>query len=406
MKKVLSINSGSSSLKISLFSMPTEQRLAKIMVDYSDETNQLVTITLPNHELIVQHYHNKLSPVGLALKLLTKHKVINDPQEIAAIGHRIVAGGELFQRSTEITTEIMQKLESINELAPLHNPANIAGILDAQQLLPNCPQIAVFDTAFHTDLPPENFLYALPLEYYRKYKIRKYGAHGTSHRFVAQQAAKMLHLPLDELKLITLHLGSGASVTAIKNGKSYDTSMGFSPLTGLMMSTRCGDIDPSALVYLLKHHVFSNMNECMEILNKQSGLLGVSELSKDMREIERASTENPQAALAIKMFVKRVCDYIGSYWLELGGANALVFTGGIGENDCHLRELISERLSCLGINFQSQQNQSRDLPFDFASTDSQARLLVIPTDEELMIARDAYSLLSSKQLCNQTAVNY
>ncbi|MDN2454362.1 acetate kinase [Lactobacillus sp. UCMA15818] len=392
MKKVLSINSGSSSLKISLFAMPTEHRLAKIMVDYSDD--QLVTLTLPNHELVAQHYSKEITPVELALKLLQKYQIITDPQEIAAIGHRIVSGGELFQHSTEITPEMMQKLESINELAPLHNPANIAGILDAQQLLPECPQIAVFDTSFHTDLPPENFLYALPLEYYRKYKVRKYGAHGTSHRFVAQQAAKMLKLPLNELKLITLHLGSGASVTAIKDGKSYDTSMGFSPLTGLMMSTRSGDIDPSALVYLLKHHAFSNMDECMRILNQHSGLLGVSEVSRDMRKIEREATSNPQAALAIKMFVKRICDYIGSYWLELGGADALVFTGGIGENDNHLRELISEHLNCLGIKFQSVQNQSHSQSFDFATRDSQARLLVIPTDEELMIARDAYELIS------------
>ncbi|MDN7146664.1 acetate kinase [Liquorilactobacillus mali] len=406
MKKVLSINSGSSSLKISLFAMPTEQRLAKIMVDYSNETNQLVTITLPNHELIAQHYTGKITPVELALDLLKKYQIITTSQEITAIGHRIVAGGELFQHSTKITPEVIQKLESINELAPLHNPANVAGILDAELILPNCPQIAVFDTSFHTDLPPENFLYALPLEYYRKYKVRKYGAHGTSHRFVAQQAAKMLKLPLNELKLITLHLGSGASVTAIKNGKSLDTSMGFSPLTGLMMSTRCGDVDPSALVYLLKHHAFSNMDECMKVLNQHSGLLGVSEVSRDMREIERESPRNPQAELAIKMFVKRICDYIGSYWLELGGADALVFTGGIGENDNHVRELICKRLNCLGIKFESIQDQYHDSPFDFATTDSQARLLVIPTDEELMIARDAYELTSTKQSFSKSAVNY
>ncbi|MFT9451995.1 acetate/propionate family kinase [Liquorilactobacillus ghanensis] len=398
MKKVLSINSGSSSLKISLFAMPLEKRLAKIMVDYSAEAKQLVTIKLPQKSLVAEHYTEKATPVELALKLLKKYQVIVADQEIAAVGHRIVAGGELFHQSTEITPGMLRKLESINELAPLHNPANVAGIRDAQQLLPDCPQIAVFDTAFHTDLPPENFLYALPMEYYRKYKVRKYGAHGTSHRFVAQQAATMLHRPLNELKLITLHLGSGASMTAIKNGKSCDTSMGFSPLTGLMMSTRSGDVDPSVLVYLLKHHAFANMDECMRILNQRSGLLGVSEASSDMREIEREAEIDPQAALAVKMFVKRICDYIGAYWLELGGADALVFTGGIGENDSHLRELVSQRLQCLGIEFQSAQNQRRDLPFDFATAASRARLLVIPTDEELMIARDAYKLITAKQL--------
>ncbi|MFT8393330.1 MAG: acetate kinase [Liquorilactobacillus ghanensis] len=398
MKKVLSINSGSSSLKISLFAMPLEKRLAKIMVDYSAEAKQLVTIKLPQKSLVAEHYTEKATPVELALKLLKKYQVIAADQEIAAVGHRIVAGGELFHQSTEITPGMLCKLESINELAPLHNPANVAGIRDAQQLLPDCPQIAVFDTAFHTDLPPENFLYALPMEYYRKYKVRKYGAHGTSHRFVAQQAATMLHRPLNELKLITLHLGSGASMTAIKNGKSCDTSMGFSPLTGLMMSTRSGDVDPSVLVYLLKHHAFANMDECMRILNQRSGLLGVSEASSDMREIEREAEIDPQAALAVKMFVKRICDYIGAYWLELGGADALVFTGGIGENDSHLRELVSQRLQCLGIEFQSAQNQRRDLPFDFATAASRARLLVIPTDEELMIARDAYKLITAKQL--------
>lgn len=405
MKKVLSINSGSSSLKISLFSMPQEERLAKIMVDYADENNQLVTIKLPDQALIAHHYTEKLTPVELALKLLKKYKIITQATEIAAIGHRIVAGGELFHCSTEITPAMMIKLESINELAPLHNPANVAGIRDARNLLPGCPQIAVFDTAFHTDLPPENFLYALPMEYYRKYKVRKYGAHGTSHRFVAQQAAKLLQRSLTDLKLITLHLGSGASISAIKNGKSCDTSMGFSPLTGLMMSTRCGDVDPSALVYLLKHHAFADMDECMKILNQRSGLLGVSEASRDMREIEREAEINPQAALAVKMFVKKICDYIGAYWLELGGADALVFTGGIGENDSHLRELVSQRLECLGINFQVKQNQSRNLPFDFATANSRAHLLVIPTDEELMIARDAYNLITAEQLSEQMPVH-
>ncbi|MCI1922042.1 MAG: acetate/propionate family kinase [Liquorilactobacillus nagelii] len=405
MKKILSINSGSSSLKISLFSLPQQERLAKIMVDYSDEANQLVTIKLPHQVLIKQHYAEQLTPVELALKLLKKYKVIDVPEEIAAIGHRIVAGGELFHCSTEITPTMMSKLESINELAPLHNPANVAGIRDAQKLLPNCPQIAVFDTTFHTDLPPENFLYALPMEYYRKYKIRKYGAHGTSHRFVAQRASVMLQRPLKDLNLITLHLGSGASITAIKNGRSFDTSMGFSPLTGLMMSTRCGDVDPSALVYLLQHHAFSDMDECLKILNQRSGLLGVSGVSRDMREVEREAEFNPQAELAIKMFIKKICDYIGSYWLELGGADALVFTGGIGENDSQLRKMVSERLKCLGINFQVEQNQSHELPFDFSTSDSQAHLLVIPTDEELMIAQDAYNLIVAKQLAIKTNIH-
>lgn len=395
MKKILSVNSGSSSIKISLFEMPAEKCLAKVLIDYSNQQKCKATLTLADQEeVFIDHFSGKLHPIALTLQLLIKYRLLKSSQEISGVGHRIVAGGEVFTKSTEITSAMMEQLQDLTELAPLHNPANIAGIREASKLLPNCRQVAVFDTSFHTSLPPENYLYALPLEYYRKYKVRKYGAHGTSHRYVAQQAAKMLQRPVADLKLITLHLGSGASAAAIKNGRSLDTSMGFSPVSGLMMSTRSGDIDPSVLAFLLDHGAFQNIDECLEVLNHHSGILGVSEISRDMREVQRQLSTNQQAALAVKMFVKRICDYIGAYWLELGGADAIIFTGGIGENDCLIRDMICRRLECLGISFRPRYNQTHQLPFDFSNTDSSAHLLAIPTNEELMIARDTFALVA------------
>lgn len=397
MEKILSINSGSSSLKISLFSMPAETCLARILIDYSNPVSTNMIISLPGSEPIPYKYTMKSTPVALAISLLKKYNVIKNPKEIVGIGHRIVAGGEIFKKSITLTPDMLIQLQSIHDLAPLHNPANIAGIQDAMNLLPDCPQVAVFDTSFFSDLPPENYLYALPLDYYRAYHIRKYGAHGTSHRFVAQQAASLLGHSLSSLKLITLHLGSGASIAAIRYGKSIDISMGFSPLTGLLMGTRCGDIDPSALAFLIKHQAFSSIDDCMETLNKKSGLLGISGISSDIRKIEAHIEDNHQAKLAINMFVKKICDYLGAYWLELEGADALVFTGGIGENDCYIRKLICQKLTCLGIGINSANNKNQEAPFDFANYNSKARLLVIPTNEELMIARDTYELIRRKE---------
>jgi acetate kinase len=403
MAKVLSINSGSSSMKISLFEMPAEKCLAKILIDYADRKNQKAVLTITDQkEIYIDHFSKKMHPIELTVKLLKKQGLIKDAADIFGIGHRIVAGGEVFTKSTEITESMLTKLNELTELAPLHNPANIAGIHEAEKLFPHCRQVAVFDTSFHTSLPPENYLYAIPLKYYHDYKVRKYGAHGTSHRYVAQQAAQMLKKPIDSLKLITLHLGSGASAAAIKDGKSLDTSMGFSPVSGLMMSTRSGDIDPSALAFLLDHGAFKDIDDCLNILNHHAGILGVSKISRDMREVQEKIKTDPKADLAVKMFVKKICDYIGAYWIELGGADAIVFTGGIGENDCVIRDMICHKLACLGIKFQPHYNQEHRLPFDFSAEDSSARLLAIPTNEELMIARDTFAIVKKQAATVQT----
>ncbi|GAJ26896.1 acetate kinase [Liquorilactobacillus sucicola DSM 21376 = JCM 15457] len=398
MEKILAVNSGSSTLKIRLFAMPLEKSLVSMLFDPINADYCNITFKQDNFKtkLHLDTAIDYTEAVELALKLLKKYQVINDFSEIHGIGHRIVAGGEKFTSSTVITDKVLRDIEALAEFAPLHNPANAKGIRATARLLPHARQVAVFDTSFHSSMGKKNFLYGLPYEYYRTLKVRKYGAHGTSHRYVAMQAAKLIGKPLTSLKLITLHLGAGASVTAIKNGKSVDTSMGFSPVSGLMMSTRSGDIDPSALFYLMHKGVIKNIDDCLNILNKKSGLLGVSETSNDMRTLEKKASEDPQAQLAIEMFVKRIVDYIGAYWLELGGADALVFTGGIGEKDAVMRERIANKLEPLNI-FRAVEGQWTDADeLDFTGKGSSAKLLMIPTNEELMIARDVFSLDSSR----------
>ncbi|KRL05628.1 acetate/propionate family kinase [Liquorilactobacillus oeni] len=397
MGKILAINSGSSTLKIQVFKMPQEKSIANFLFDPINRDHCDVTLKMENKEQVfrLQRGFNYEEAIAHAIKLLLQNNILASVEEISGVGHRIVAGGEYFTRSVPITPAVFKKIEELSELAPLHNPANLKGISAIKKLLPQVQQVAVFDTAFHAEMPKKNFLYALPYAYYKKYKIRKYGAHGTSHRYVAMQAAKMLHKPLSELKLITLHLGSGASIAAIKNGKSIDTSMGFSPVSGLMMSSRAGDIDFSALAYLIHKGVISNVDSCLELLNRDSGLLGVSQLSSDLRQIEESAVHNPQAKLAIEMFVKKICDYLGAYWIELGGADALVFTGGIGEKDAKMRARIAAKLKPLQIFSNVQANQAAsEREADFTGPSSNARLLVIPTNEELMIARDVFKITS------------
>ncbi|MCP9312450.1 acetate kinase [Liquorilactobacillus satsumensis] len=401
MRKILAVNSGSSTLKMRVFEMPCEKESASLLFDPIKREHCNILLKTGTQQKIwhLQQGFDYNEAVAYAVKLLLNSKVISSLDEIKGVGHRIVAGGERFTHSVVITPEVLTQIEKLSELAPLHNPANLKGIAAIQKILPEVPQVAVFDTAFHAAMPAKNFLYALPYAYYTKYGVRKYGAHGTSHRYVALQAAQKLHKPLSKLKLITLHLGSGASITAIKDGKSVDTSMGFSPVSGLMMSSRAGDVDFSALAYLMHKGVIANIDSCLALLNHDSGLLGISQHSADLRQIEEKAKTDPQSQLAIEMFVKKICDYLGAYWLELGGADALVFTGGIGERDAKMRARITAKLGALQIFADLAANKdANEREADFTGKDSKARLFVIPTNEELMIARDVNELTNEVSL--------
>ena len=321
------------------------------------------------------------------------HGVVSDMSEIGAVGHRVVHAGEKYAESVVIDDTVMKALEECIEIAPLHNPPNLAGIEACRALMPETPMVAVFDTAFHQTMPPESYIYALPYEYYEKYGIRRYGFHGTSHKYVSQRAAQMLNVSLNDLKLITCHLGNGASVTAIKHGKVVDTSMGFTPLEGLVMGTRCGDIDPAIVSYIKEKEGLDDEG-VNNVLNKKSGVLGVSGVSSDFRDIEAAVEEgNERADLALRLFAQRVRFYIGAYIAEMNGVDAIVFTAGVGENDVSMREIICSDLGNLGIKLDSIKNKVRGKDTDISDDDSKVKLLLIPTNEELMIARDTLNLV-------------
>ncbi|MCT7831094.1 MAG: acetate kinase, partial [Lactobacillus iners] len=352
MKKILAINSGSSSFKYKLFNYPSEEVVAQgqaqriglagstFSLKLADGSKYESEIKIPDHKTAIQ----------LLLTWLPKYNVINDLKEIAGIGHRVVAGGEIFSESALIDKEKLQQIYDLSDYAPLHNPYEADGIRDFMQLLPGVPQVAVFDTSFHHTLDPVHYLYSLPYKYYEKYRARKYGAHGTSVRYVSHRAAKLLNKPLNTLKMIVCHLGNGASITAIKDGKSYDTSMGFSPVAGITMSTRSGDIDPSVLQYVMQKENISDFNKMINILNNKSGILGISDYSPDMRDIrKRAAAGDVKAKLAKDIFVNRIIKYIGSYYVDMGGLDALVFTAGIGENESLYRQAIVDKLSVLGL---------------------------------------------------------
>lgn len=390
MKKVLAINSGSSSFKYKLFSLPDEKVIAEGMADrvglpgstfdmkLADGTKHEEKADIPNQEAAVQ----KL------LDLLQKYNVVTDLSEIAGVGHRIVAGGEYFKDSAIIDEDKLQKIFDLKEYAPLHNPAEGEGIKAFMKLLPGVPEVGVFDTSFHETLDPVHYLYPIPYEYYEKYRARKYGAHGTSVRYVVQQAAKMMDKPLDELKLIVCHLGSGASITAVKDGKSYDTSMGFTPLAGIMMATRSGDVDPSLLQFVMKKENLT-MDEMIDILNKKSGLLGVSGISPDMRDLKH--NPDKRAQLARQMFVNRIVRFLGAYIAEMGGVDGIVFTAGIGEHDKRVRKSVMEALEFLGIDPDFEANETNGQKF-ITKPDSKIKVMIIPTNEELMIERDVVRL--------------
>lgn len=395
---ILVINSGSSSVKYRVYQMEEERCLAWGLVDRIGSAGAVLTHNRwDGHQVklggeIVDH--QAAIEYVLAILQSKNHGVIPDRSMIEAVGHRVVHGGERFNESVIIDEKVLEGIKECIELAPLHNPANLKGILACQLMLPTVPQVAVFDTAFHLQMPDYAYMYALPYVIYKRYQVRRYGFHGTSHRYVAQRASVMLGEPLSKLRLITCHLGNGCSMAAIKGGVSIDTTMGFTPVEGLVMGTRCGDIDPAALLHIMSREELG-VGEANSLINKHSGLLGLSGISNDMREIERESAQgNSRARLALDVFCYRVKKYIGAYTAALGGLEGIVFTGGIGENSALVREKCLQGLDCLGIMLDPDKNRAGGSGERFINTEGGKAVMVIPTNEEWMIARDAYELVS------------
>jgi acetate kinase len=396
--KVLVINCGSSSLKYQVLDMTNEELLAKGLVERIGIKGSVI-----NHEKTGQEKFKLEIPmkdhkdaIGHVLEaLLDKdHGVLASMEDIGAVGHRVVHAGEKYAYSVKITQDVIDALEECTDLAPLHNPPNLLGIAACKELMPNTPMVGVFDTAFHQTMNPEVFIYAIPYEYYDKYRVRRYGFHGTSHKYVAERAAQILGKDSNNFKVITCHLGNGASITAVKDGKCINTSMGFTPLEGLVMGTRSGDIDPAIISFLAEKEGIS-VDAVNTILNKKSGVMGISGVSSDFRDLETAAEEgNQRAELAIKVFAHRVKFYIGAYIAELNGADAIVFTAGVGENDIGMRSLILQEMDHLGIRLDEKANDVRGKERIISTEDSKVKVLLVPTNEELMIARDTYHIIS------------
>ncbi|MDR2644936.1 MAG: acetate kinase [Endomicrobium sp.] len=402
--KALVVNCGSSSVKYTLFELENEKKMAWGLIECvglpeafykresinSEEKKEAVKVA--NHteavELIIKELLNK------------NNATISDVSEIAVIGHRIVHGGDKFSESVLVTDKVKEELKECFSIAPLHTPAHYAGIFAVEKMLPGIPSVLVFDTAFHQTMPDYAYMYALPYEFYEKDHIRRYGFHGTSHKYVSQRAAVLLGKPLSELKLITAHLGNGSSITAIENGKVIDTSMGFTPLQGVVMGTRCGDIDPAIIAYLIEQYPhYKDAKALNDLMNKKSGLAGVSGLSADMRDILKAVSEgNKKAQLAFNMLIYSIKKYISAYYGILNGADALIFTAGIGENSAPVRESICKNLSVLGIEIDVEKNKERSGEERFISTkNSKLKVLVIPTNEELVIARESRKVIENNK---------
>lgn len=395
---VLVINCGSSSLKYQLFNTLTQTVTAKGLVErigiegsaltHQPEGQDKITVTGP--------VANHREAIEIVLQALSggEHRVINSLSEIQAVGHRVVHGGEKFAGSVLIDERVMDALKECSELAPLHNPPNITGIEACRTLLPGVPQVGVFDTAFHQTMPAQAYLYGLPYELYEQYGIRRYGFHGTSHKYVTQRAASLLGKSLEETKIITCHLGNGASIAAVQGGQSVATSMGFTPLEGLMMGTRCGDIDPAIVMFIMEKEGLT-VDQVNDLLNKKSGVLGLSGLSSDFRDLEAAAKDgHKRAQLALDIFAYDVKKYIGAYAAVLNGTDAIVFTAGLGENSVLIRSMICNGLDYLGVSLDEEQNQVRGRETDISAAGSKVKVLVIPTNEELMIARDTEQLVA------------
>ena len=386
---VLAINAGSSSLKFQLLNMPKEEIKAKGQIERIGLPDSIFSIKSANGKKeIIKDIKDHAEAAKLVLDMLISEKVVNSYDEISGMGHRVVHGGEVFSDSVLIDDAILKQLEELSDLAPLHNPANIVGIKEFQKALPGVPAVAIFDTAFHQTMPESSFLYPLPREYYEKYGVRKYGFHGTSHKYVTERAAEMLNRPLETTRLISCHLGNGASIAAVKGGKSIDTSMGFTPLAGLTMGTRSGNIDPALIPYIMGQ-TGKSVESVLDVLNKESGMLAVSGFSSDLRDIEiEASKGNERAQLALDVFADRIHKYIGSYAARMGGVDAIIFTAGIGENSDLVREKVLQGLEFMGVYFDPDLNHVRGKEIYISHPYSPVKVLVIPTDEEVMLARD------------------
>ena len=391
--KIISINAGSSSLKFSLINMDDESVIAsgvfeRIGIDgkYTIKFNgekYTEDVSLKSH----------VDAVNILLEKLIGLKIVNSLDEIEGVGHRVVQGKDVFDKSVIVDDEVMEKLESIKHFAPLHNPANMLGIEAFRKALPNVPNTVVFDTAFHQTMDPVEYMYPVPYEWYEKYGIRKYGAHGTSHRYITETITDILKT--DQFKLISCHIGNGASITAVKDGKCVDTSMGFTPLAGVMMGTRSGDVDPSILPPVMEAEN-KDINDIINDLNKNSGVLGLSGISSDMRDLEDAYNENdPKAILTMKKYVRRITDYIAQYYVLLGGADVIAFTAGVGENSPLIRKMVCDNLACLGVSIDEEKNNIRGKQTEISTNNSKMKVYVIPTDEELMIARDTLELIKN-----------
>ena len=397
--KILVINAGSSSLKYQLIDMETEAVLAKGLCERIGIDGSKLNHTPAGGEKVVieKDMKDHSDAITMVLDALTDkgHGVISSMEEINAVGHRVVHGGEYFSKSVVIDAEVKKAIEACVPLAPLHNPANIIGIEACEKAMPGVPQVGVFDTAFHQTMPASAYMYALPYNLYEKYKIRKYGFHGTSHKYVTGECAKMLGKKQEDVNIITFHLGNGSSVTAVKDGKSVDTSMGFTPLDGVVMGTRCGVIDPAIVKFIADNEGLS-LEDVDALLNKQSGVLGISGVSSDFRDLEAGQAKgDKRCELALDMFIASVRKYLGNYLVNLGGADAIVFTAGIGENTPAMRKAITENCEFLGIKIDDEKNNKaiRGAQGEISADDSKIKVFVIPTNEELMIAKETAELV-------------
>ncbi len=396
--KILVLNCGSSSIKYKLFDMTSKEVIAQGGIEKIGLKNSFLKLTLPNGEkkILEKNIPEHTTGIEFILEILTspEYGCIKSLEEINAVGHRLVHGGERFSESVLITKEVIDMIVSCNDLAPLHNPANLKGVNAISKTLPNVPQVGVFDTAFHQTMPDYAYLYAIPYELYEKYAIRRYGFHGTSHRYVSARVCEFLGIKPEGTKIITCHIGNGGSITAVKDGKSVDTSMGLTPVEGLMMGTRCGDIDAGAVAYIMDKEGL-NTTGVSNLLNKKSGVLGVSGVSSDMRELCAAcEAGNPRALLAEKMYFYRIIKYIGAYTAAMNGVDVIVFTGGVGENQANCREEVCKSLEYLGVKIDAEKNKVRGEEMVISTPDSKVKVVVVPTDEELMIASDTMAILN------------
>ncbi len=400
MKNVLVINAGSSSLKYQLIDMQTQNVVSKGIVERIGMEGSILTQKIGDEKAVIkQRMDDHLTAIKAVLAALVNpvHGGIKDLSGIVAIGHRVVHGGEKFSGSVLINDEVLQVLKDNVELAPLHNPANIMGIEACKQIMPGIPNVGVFDTAFHQTMPAHAYLYGIPFEAYKTHKIRRYGFHGTSHKYVSNRAAEILGKNINDLKIITCHLGNGSSVAAVDRGQSIDTSMGFTPLEGLVMGTRSGDIDPAIITYLMEK-THKTAEEVLSYLNKKSGVDGLSGVSSDFRDLwDAADAGNERATVALNVFIYRLKKYIGAYAAAMGGVDIIAFAGGIGENDHGVREGAVEGLEFLGVKINKEENMFRSMEKIFSTPDSKVVVMAVPTDEEMMIAKDTYDLINGKK---------